>query len=478
VLISFLAALRLGVVPTIFPYLTERMSRDAYWRRVRSAALEFGARAVVTDDASRADAASALTGLACVVASTAARSNPAVEASPRPDDVALLQCTSGTTGTPKAVMITHGAVLAHVDAHVAAFDIVPDDVVVSWLPLHHDMGLISSVVLPLATGLHTVVMSPFHWVREPWSLFRAIHEFRGTLCWVPNFALDHSLKTIRDRHLDGVDLRSLRSFVNGSEPVRADSMARFLDRFVPFGLAATALRSGYGMAEIVLGASVTPLRRCPTIDRVSQRDLQRGDATPAGPDDCGATTIVSAGKPLAGVTVEVRDERGGTLPDRRVGEIALRAPYLAAGYHRRPDLSAAAFRDGWFLTGDLGYLADGEIFVCGRRKDCVIVAGRNLFPEDVETVANGVRGIHPGRVAAFGVPDDRLGTERMVIVYEAADESDARDVERELRRRVLQEVDVALADVRRVERGWIVKTTNGKVARGVCRDRYLRDGGA
>ncbi len=485
---TFLGALYLGAIPTIFPYLTEKLEPTIYAERVRALIAGSGARAVVTAEALREQMTRLLAACDCRVVGTA--ESPATQRAgvPSPianaalDDVAYLQYTSGTSGLHKGVPQTHGAVLRYIEAGSAVDRFTPDDVIVSWLPLYHDLGLVTGLLIPLVVGVPTVLMSPFRWVRDPKVLFHAMHEFRGTLCWMPNFALNHCARTVRERDLDGIDLRHWKYLVLGGETVRLDSQRQFLERFGRHGLRDTVLQSGYGMAENVCAAVTTDRTRAPIVDWIRGEDLERRQrAVPAPAGASGAVAMVSCGIPYPGTEIGVVDAEGRRLPDRTIGEIIVRGRCLFTGYHRRPDLTAQALRDGWFFTGDLGYLADGQLYVCGRRSDVIIVGGRNLYPDDLEELAGTVPGVAPGRVVAFGVADARAGTERVVLVCEVAPDLDTAaraEIERELRRRAAQELDIVLGDVRFVRKGWVIKTSNGKIAHQTNRDKYLRELGA
>ncbi|MBI5876969.1 MAG: AMP-binding protein [Chloroflexi bacterium] len=479
----FWGALGFGALPTIFPYLTPKLDAGTYATRVHALAAEAGARIVITSVALEPAVRALVAGLDCRVIAADERvddvGSPLPALPPGDDAPALLQYSSGTTGLQKGIVLSHRAVLAHLDALSEAYAVRADDVVVSWLPLYHDMGLVIGFLLPLVKGIPTVLMSPFHWVRQPGALFRAFSRYRGTLCWMPNFAFNHCARAVAERELAGCDLSAVRVIVNGSEPVRLDSLRMFAQRFAPYGLRAQVLSAAYGLAENVVGVSTSPHAEGYRVDWVNQAALQvERRAAPAEPDAPGATPVISCGRPFPGTEVRVLDDEGQALNERRVGELVIRSPYMLRGYFRRPDLSAEAFHGGWFRTGDMGYIAAGEVFVCGRKKDMIISGGRNIYPDDLEAIASGVPGVHAGRAVAFGVSDARAGTERIVIVCELDAPPGAenkRAVELELRRRVARELDVAPADVRLVgEHDWIIKTSNGKLARSANRDKYLR----
>jgi acyl-CoA synthetase (AMP-forming)/AMP-acid ligase II len=291
---------------------------------------------------------------------------------------------------------------------------------------------------------------------------------------MPNFGFSLITRRVRDADLVGLDLSSLRMLINGAEMAREDSMASFMERLTPSGLRSDVMYSGYGMAEVVLTISVGPLR----IDWINAAELrQSGRATAMTERAPGAMPLVSSGPTIEGVELAICDAEGNFLPDRQLGEVMVRSPGRFNGYWQRPDLSQAALFGDWLHSGDLGYLADGELYLCGRQKDLIIVGGSNIHPEDVEAIAERVEGVQPGRAVAFGVADSQLGTERIVLLCELREPppENLRDIDRTLRRAVLRELDVTLGDLRFVPRGWIVKTTSGKHARTANREKYLSE---
>jgi acyl-CoA synthetase (AMP-forming)/AMP-acid ligase II len=375
------------------------------------------------------------------------------------------------------VALSHQAIFNQLEAYAQALQLSASDVVVSWLPLYHDMGLIAGFLLPILSLLPLVLLSPFDWVRAPHSLLQAVSQFRGTLTWLPNFAYNFCATKIRARDLEGVDLTSWRAVINCSEPVLWKSHQMFLERFAPYGLSANALATCYAMAENVFAVTQGGIQAPLTIDSVSQSAFfGERIARPALPDEP-ALNLVSCGPPLAHTRVRILDKAHHPMPERRLGEIALLSNCLLTEYYRRPDLTAKAFHQGWYLTGDLGYLADGELYVTGRSKDLIIVGGKNIYPQDLETLASEVPGVHPGRVVAFGVPNEQTGTEDVVLIAEAetpAHLSAAERISNELRQQVTRGSEIALRHVHLVERGWLLKTSSGKVARSANREKYLQ----
>jgi acyl-CoA synthetase (AMP-forming)/AMP-acid ligase II len=398
-----------------------------------------------------------------------------------PQDIVLLQHSSGTTGLQKGVALSHAAVYNQLEAYSAALQLSPADVVVSWLPLYHDMGLIAGFILPILTGIPLVLMSPFDWVRAPYRLLQAVSRYHGSLSWLPNFAYNFCAQKIRARDLVGVDLSSWRAISNCSEPMSYRSHQLFFERFKGYGLRYEALTTCYAMAENVFAVTQGGIDSPVTVDVISQRGyLTERVARPADFEQ-DALRMLSCGKPIPNTQVMILDEHRQPVSERRIGEIALRSDCILSGYYHRPDATAQAFHEGWYLTGDLGYIADGEVYVTGRIKDLIIVGGKNVYPQDLEMLASETPGVHPGRVAAFGVMNEDLGTEEVVILAEAENESlndEAGDEQRRLlaekiRERVTRGSDIALRYVQIVPHGWLLKTSSGKIARRANREKYL-----
>ncbi len=484
---TFWGTMTAGATPAIFPFLSPKLDPQAYRERVAASAAHSGARAVITTAEFKDELARLVRDPECcvlsreeVLAAGAGRMPEPYAGHPSltPDDPAFLLHTSGSSGIPKGVVFSHRMVLRHIRSMAKAFGMRGDDVIVSWLPLHHDMGLYLGLILPGYVGVPAVLMSPFRWIGNPKTLLWAIHDHGGTVVWMPNFAFNHCAGGIRAHDLEGLDLSAWRCLGNSSEPVHNLSLDLFARRFAPYGFRETMLASAYGLTEQGL-ATVSPLTRRPRVDWVRIRDLQEfGRAVPARAGDAGTMPSVSSGSPVEAAEVMIVDENGTPVSDRIVGEIILRSPFTLKEYHRLPELSAEVIRDGWFHTGDSGYFADGELYVCGRLKDLIITGGKNIYPQDLEAVADTIPGLRPGRSAAFGLPDEETGTEGIVMVCELRDPVDpgrALDIERELRRRVVQELDVTLARLELVaERGWIIKTAGGKIARAANRAKFLK----
>ncbi len=479
---AFWGVLYLGAIPSILPYLTEKMNPVRYAERVEILIGHAGAKAVLASDDFTELLQSTLGDVDCQILSLKEMLlNPTDFPglplhTPSADETAVLLFSSGTTGIQKGVAISHRAFLQHHDSLCKAIDLRLEDVIVSWLPLYHDLGLIGSLLLPIIAGVPSVIMSSFYWVRSPTVLLKAIQKYDATVCWMPNFGFNHTARSVHERDKEQLDLSSMRFLMNSAEPVRYDSIECFLEAFEHYGMRREAIGTGYGMVE---NGGVTISRPGEVLDVawVSLRELQeRGIAAPAEAGQPGSTPIVSCGFPMQGVELKILDEDGIELPERYVGEVALRSEFMFKGYHRRLDLTKQAVREGWFFSGDMGFLAEGQLYITGRKKDLIIVAGKCIYPEDIEEIANTMVGVYPGRAAAFGLDDQALGSERIMLLYEAhgtPSEQEVHELERSLRRRVLEELDVTLGEVLQVERGWIVKAPSGKIARRDNRKKYL-----
>ncbi len=484
VLYSFWGAMLLGAVPSIMPFLTPKLDPDRYYDSVRQLVALSEVKAVITYPDMAPTLRAHLEGIPTLgaILSIAAlepggRLDDYLDRAPsRPQDTAFLQHSSGSTGLQKGVMLSHGAVLNQIAAYSAAIALRPDDVIVSWLPLYHDMGLIAGFILPIVQGIHLVLMSPFHWVRDPQILLHAIHEHRGTLCWLPNFAYNFLATRVRRSALDGLDISSVRAFINCSEPVRHDSHELFGAFYAPHGLDPLALHTCYAMAENTFAVTQSALDAPPRLDIVDRRVLmEQRRALPADGTDGPTVALVSCGRPIARTEIRIVDAERHDLPERHVGEVALRSNCMLSGYYHRPDATAQALDGGWYFTGDLGYLADGELYITGRQKDLIIVGGKNIYPQDIENALNDIPGVHPGRTVAFGVPNEALGTEDIAVICEVdTDNPEAHaGTTRAIRTRVAQTTDATARYVHLVGPKWLIKTSSGKIARAANRQKFI-----
>ena len=413
---AWIGALWAGYVPTMIAPPSPRMEPRKYAEGFSGMVGHLGIDAVMLDQATRTalgDLMPAGTPFLTTDALQPVAGAPNIPALGLGDEVAV-QHTSGTTGLQKAVGFTSRQIHVHAAALLERLQATPSDVVVSWLPLYHDMGFIACFVTPLISGMRIVEMSPFDWVQRPALLFEAIDSQGGTLCWLPNFAF----KVLSEQRLLAVAaeqgrtwrLAGMRAFISCSEPVMADAIAQFTDRLAPFGVRRQQVLASYAMAEAIFGVTQDAIG-APRVAHVSRQALERdGRAMRGAPGGEGLIELVSCGTALSTVSIEVRDAAGQVLDDGEVGHIHIAGPHVFTGYRRLAELNASVIDGrGYYATGDLGFVLDGELFVTGRLKDLIIIRGRNYYPQDIEALVGEVAGVVPGRVVAFGIPDAVIG---------------------------------------------------------------------
>jgi acyl-CoA synthetase (AMP-forming)/AMP-acid ligase II len=486
VLFGFWGAMLLGAIPSIMPFLTPKLDPEHYYDSVRQIVQLSEVKAVITYPEMQPSLEQHLSGIPTLAALINVNDlEPEGEladyldrAPSRPEDTAFLQHSSGSTGLQKGIMLSHGAVLNQVAAYSESIRLMPADVIVSWLPLYHDMGLIAGFIMPVIQGVHLVLISPFHWVRDPFVLLQAIHKHRATLCWLPNFAYNFLATRVRPSALNGLDLSSLRAAINCSEPVRHDSHLTFGEKYTAYGLDLNALQTCYAMAENTFAVTQSDIDQPPTVDVIDRSTImEKRIAQPSDGSSGPTVAMVSCGRPIPNTEIRVVDAERRDLPERHVGEIALRSDCMLSGYYRRQEATEKAMENGWYYTGDLGYIADGELYITGRQKDLIIVGGKNIYPQDIENILNDVPGVHPGRTVAFGVLNVQLGTEDIAVIceVETEDPDEHAAITREIRTRIARTTDVMAHYVHLVGPMWLLKTSSGKIARTANRDKFLKE---
>ena len=477
-----------GSIPSIMPFLTEKLIPEKYRNDFKSLIEITKPSALITFSDFKGEIKfleNYESSLKSVIISNEINFDPALDGKKlehtglkrHSDDIALLQHSSGTTGLQKGVALSHKSVFNQLESYQKALIIVKDDVIVSWLPLYHDMGLIAGFLLPLLYGIPLVIMSPFDWIKAPWKLFHAVSKYKGTLCWLPNFAYNFCAKKIRDRDIYGVDLSSLRAVINCSEPMRISSHEMFINRFNQYGLKKRSLATCYAMAENVFAVTQGGIDQPVIYDEIDLNLYQKKNV--AVPIKQGGQSIimVSAGKPISNVEVKIIDSSGKFLKERQIGEIVIHSDCMLNGYYNRSDVTKKSFVNGWFKTGDYGYIANSEIFISGRKKDLIIVGGKNIYPKDLETIVMEIDGVHPGRVVAFGVYNELKGTEDVVIIAEIEDEflDKKESISEEIRKKVTRESAIALRNIILVGKKWLIKTSSGKIARALNKKKYIEE---
>jgi fatty-acyl-CoA synthase len=485
-LYAFWGSILHGAIPSIMPFLTEKLSPERYRADLASLISVTRPAAIVTYPEFEADVRAVVqqgNSVRAVIPTSQVEPEAGLDFAALhgfergPEDIVLLQHSSGTTGLQKGVALSHQAVFNQLDAYSASLRLRDDDVVVSWLPLYHDMGLIAGFMMPILSGIPLVLMSPFDWVRAPYRLLQSVSKYHGTLVWLPNFAYNFCAQKIRDRHMEGVDLSTLRAVINCSEPVRWESHRAFFEHFQRYGLKWNALQSSYAMAENVFGVTQSRLDGEPLVAGIDRESFMVERVAKAPLEGRPSMKMMSSGIPLENVKLRILDEDGKDLPDRAIGEIALQSNCMLTGYYNRPDITRTAFHDGWYLTGDYGFLKDGELFVSGRKKDMIIVGGKNVYPQDLEALSYEVPGVHAGRSVAFGLYDEEQGTEEAVIIAEADSENVAEQqkIADAIRAHVTKNSAIALRHVRVVGPKWILKTSSGKTARSANKEKFLQE---
>lgn len=394
---------------------------------------------------------------------------------PEPGDLAFIQATSGSTGTPKGVQVTHANLATNCEQIAGVATMGRGDTWVGWLPLHHDMGLIGGFLTPVFRGFDAVLMPPSRFLRSPGDWLRAVSRYRGTFTAAPNFAYGYAAARVTDAELDGVDLSSWRFLFCGAEPIHPPTVQRFVDRFAAWGLPKDALVPCYGMAEASLAVTVNRPHAPIAYDSISRRALTgNGVALDIPQDDPDAMHIVDCGAPLPGTEVRIVAEDGAICGADVVGRIQFRGPSMTIGYFRLPAETAAATSDGWWDTGDIGYLRDGRLRITGRHKDLIIIRGANYLPTDFELAAQEVAGVRLGGVAAVGHADTQGLSEELHLIVESGADVDEHDaLRRAVRVAVSKRTGVLPAGVRVVPPRSIPKTTSGKVQRAEARRLFL-----
>jgi fatty-acyl-CoA synthase len=485
-LFTFFGALRAGIIPVPIYPPTGLGQVKGYLESTRHVVARSGARALVTTPAIQRllggveASCPALERMLSIHEVQAAREElyPVKIA---PEDIALLQFTSGSVARPKGVMVSHASLMANVEGiNRQGLRVGPEDVAVSWLPLYHDMGLIGFVVAPLVERVPVILLPPLSFLRRPAVWLRAISRHRGTISYGPNFAYALAVKRIRPEELAGVDLSCWRIAGCGAEPIRSDTIETFVRTFAPWGFPRSAFVPSYGMAEATLAVSFETRGQGARFDDVHGPSLhEEGAAKPISPEHPEAVRLVRCGQVIDGHKAAIFAPEDPLcerpLPERAVGEIRLRGPSLMQGYFDEPEQTAEAMAGGWFHTGDLGYLTDGDLVVCGRAKEVLIVNGRNFYPHDIEWAAGRVAAVRKGNVVAFGSPGrDR---ERVVVVFETnlvtADERlRARG---EVRQAIQEALGLTVDEVVAVKAGVLPKTSSGKLQRLLTRALHERN---
>jgi fatty-acyl-CoA synthase len=473
-----------GAASMVLPLPMRMGSLEAFIESTRARIRHGDAKLLLIDDllASFYEAAPGDPPIVPLAAALPGPGNPGPDALVLPPDdperLVILQYTSGSTSEPKGVMIPDRVLGANIDACIQAGGLEPNDVIVSWLPLYHDMGLVGLLGIPMLNGIDLVQAAPQDFLAHPGHWMEWLSRYRGTVTAGPNFSWVLATRALR--RLSGLDLSPMRIALSGAEPVDPAAVEAFVAAAEPFGFRPGAVFPAFGMAEVAIGGAFPPPMRglvCDIVDReVLERDRVAKQVELVDPDDEAliARRLPVLGHPVPGLEFRiVEPDTNEDLPERHVGELLIRGTSVTPGYYKRPEATAALFQDGWLRTGDLGYLLDGELVLCGRIKDVIIVGGRNVFPEDIERVCGRVDGVRAGNVIAFGM-EGYKGKESVVVVAEVKG-SDRDAIRRAIHHRTLDVCGIPPRDVMLVKPGSLPKTSSGKLQRAKCREQYLEE---
>ncbi len=457
---SFIGCMIHGFLPAFMPPLTVKQDPEIFRRSMAALFARTAPAAVVASVNSRnhvPDGPYAILNVEAIAVSGTHRDAPAAAGrllAESPAVMAFLQHSSGTTGLKKGVMLSHQAVMEHITLYADSIGATSSDAVASWLPLYHDMGLITSFLLPMVIGNTIISLDALEWVIRPAMLLDAMARYRTAFAWLPDFAFHHILRAAGTTQT--WDLTGVKAVINCSEPCRADTFEQFATHFAAMGIDQAKLQVCYAMAENVFAVSQT------TPGRIARHG-----------ETAATRLFLSCGRPIPGVEIQIRTVGGTPGAAGDLGEICIRSTTLFRGYFKQQEITAERLRDGWYHTNDLGCIEAGELFVLGRVDDLLIINGRNVFEHEIEDLLTGLSGMTPGRTMACTDFEPRLGATRLLILSELVSENvDTKALQGDIRQTILAHTGVFPGAVHFLPRGFLVKSSSGKIARGESFRKY------
>jgi acyl-CoA synthetase (AMP-forming)/AMP-acid ligase II len=471
---AFIGSIFAGLIPSIFPINPTKQDKDLFKKSMETLINFCEAQVIVTSKEHLPLLQSLNIRAKCLEPSEIKSVRDFDPPSADPDEIAFLQHSSGTTGLKKGVALTHRQVLTHIGKLSKAFQLTPQDRIASWVPLYHDLGLIAAVILPLLTGIPVEMMDTFDWVANPHLFLNVISKTKATITFQPNFAYIFLAERVQDKKIPDLDLRSLRAIINAGEPISDLAHNKFYQRFAPFGFDKNCFCSLYGMAENVLGLTVggfsKPLKTFTVNKDLYFKNYQLEESSIG-------KTFVSCGQVLENAQVKIVSETGQTLPEGTIGEIYLKSDWLFKEYYHRPVETQNAFFDGWYKSGDLGFFIKDDLYVIGRKNDMMIIAGKNIYPQDIEEIISSIPGVYQGRVSVFGYDNETKGTQEMIILIEPQtdQEQELIHLEKEIRKTVAQLSEATIDQIHFVPHMWLIKSTSGKISRTANRAKWIKE---
>lgn len=476
----FFGLMSAGIIPSLMPLPSHKQDEKKYWESHQQL-IELTNPSLVITTAEWLSAFEDITeNIECTVHDSellsSYMSNDNIEDTK--GEIAFLQHSSGTTGLKKGVALSHKAVIDQIESYSKSLSATSDDIIVSWLPIYHDMGLIACTIMPLVLGQTIVLLDPFEWVSKPISLLQAITDYKGTLVWLPNFGFEHLRRTVKQKKYDGLDLSSVRAFINCSEPCKAETFERFTAHFKGIGVTPEKLQVCYAMAETVYAVTQTEVGKVASKIWVNDQALldNKVQLTVAKK----GVQLLSCGKVIDGCQVTILDPDSANLADlHQVGEIVISGSFLFDGYYHRPEKTEEVFDGISYRTRDLGFIHEDELYVLGRKDDLIISNGRNYFAHEIEQHVNALPNIKAGRNVALGIYNDQIGSNEIYLVQErsqgqSVDDKLEKDLIKTIRQTIQNNIGLMLRDVVLVESGWLHKSSSGKISRELNKNKLLQ----